>query len=323
MKVSVLGCGRWGSFLAWYCSQIKSYDTYLWGRAGAVSLTQLEKNNGKNDYLQLPSSVTITSDLQLTIKDTDIIIISISAQHFREFLSSIDVTIFGDKPVILCMKGIECTTGKRLTQVAMECGILRQQVAVWVGPGHIQDLVHNNIPNCMVVDSYSEDLTRYLAKQLKSNLVRFYFGQDIIGTEIGAACKNIIGILAGMLDGAHLVSLKGPLMSRGAREVGRLIESLGGNSMSAYGLCHLGDYETTLFSQYSNNRKWGESYVLGHKFDKLAEGVDTTIAVYNIGKMLNIDLPLTYGLRDTLDNKYSPLDLIKNLFGRPDNKEFY
>lgn len=50
-----------------------------------------------------------------------------------------------------------------------------------------------------------------------------------------------------MLDGMHLSSLKGALMSRGTREIARLIKAMGGNELSAYGLCHLGDYEATLF----------------------------------------------------------------------------
>ena len=94
-----------------------------------------------------------------------------------------------------------------------------------------------------------------------SDLIRFYYGQDLIGNEIGAAAKNVVGIAAGMLDGLGLSTLKGALMARGTREIARLIDALGGNELSAYGLCHLGDYEATLFSPYSHNRMFGEQYV--------------------------------------------------------------
>lgn len=36
-------------------------------------------------------------------------------------------------------------------------------------------------------------------------------------------------------------------MSRGTREIARLIAAMGGNELSAYGLCHLGDYEAPYF----------------------------------------------------------------------------
>lgn len=76
-------------------------------------------------------------------------------------------------------------------------------------------------------------------KELSGNLIRFYYGTDIIGNEIGAAAKNVIGLAAGMLDGLNYSSLKGALMARGTHEVSRLIEAMGGNPFSAYGLCYL------------------------------------------------------------------------------------
>src|SRR5699024_596016 len=125
-----------------------------------------------------------------------------------------------------------------------------------------------------------------------SDLIRFYYGQDLIGNEIGAAAKNVIGIAAGMLDGLHLSTLKGALMSRGTREVARLIQALGGNELSAYGLCHLGDYEATVFSKYSHNRQFGESFVKGEEYTKLAEGYYTVRAMLQMGKNYGVDLPI-------------------------------
>ena len=127
----------------------------------------------------------------------------------------------------------------------------------------------------MIVDAYDEALKIKIANSFKSNLIRFYYGNDVIGSEIGAAAKNVLGIAAGVLDGSGYVSLKGPLMARGAYEVGKLIQAMGGKFSSAYGLAHLGDYETTLFSEYSHNRRYGEMMAHGAKFEKLAEGVMT------------------------------------------------
>ena len=91
-------------------------------------------------------------------------------------------------------------------------------VAVWVGPGHVQDFV-KDIPNCMVMASADENFTRELVEIFKSPLIRFYYGADLIGIEIGAAAKNVVGIAAGMLDGLNFTSLKGALMARGTAEL--------------------------------------------------------------------------------------------------------
>lgn len=90
------------------------------------------------------------------------------------------------------------------------------------------------MPNCMVIDSDSEDAKKTLVESFGSDLIRFYYGQDLIGNEIGAAAKNVVGIAAGMLDGLGLSTLKGALMARGTREIARLIDALGGNR--AFGL---------------------------------------------------------------------------------------
>lgn len=50
-----------------------------------------------------------------------------------------------------------------------------------------------------------------------------------------------------MLDELKYISLKGALMSRGTRELSRLVRTMGGNDITIYGLSHLGDYEVTLF----------------------------------------------------------------------------
>lgn len=329
MKISVLGCGRWGSFIAWYQATVLNNEVTSWGPEGEYSYEVL-KNTGKNDYVTLDKRIKLTCDLKQAVESAEVIIISISSQGLRGFMRKVVQYDVKDKPFVLCMKGIEESTGKRLSEVLEESGIPSKNIAVWVGPGHIQAFTQG-IPNCMVIDSKNDELKRRLADGFKSNLIRFYYGNDLIGTEIGAAAKNVLGIAAGVLDGSGYVSLKGPLMARGANEVGRLIEALGGKFTSAYGLAHLGDYETTLFSEYSHNRKYGEMMAQGHKFDKLAEGVMTAKAMKKLGDRLGVDLPITDAVYKGcfLTNPFecgngakACMDIILKLFERSTKSEF-
>ncbi len=319
MKVSVLGCGRWGSFLAWYNNRLGN-EVVSFGPEHDYSY-QVLKNTGRNEYVRFDRDIRLTCDLDDALGHADTVIISISSQGLRGFASEISKRDIRGKKFVLCMKGIEETTGKRLSEVAIESGIPKENVAVWSGPGHIQEFT-KNVPNCMVIDSYNPELTRELVQVFKSDLIRFYYGNDIIGTEVGAATKNIMGIVAGVLDGLNYASLKGPLMARGAREVARLIKALGGNELSAYGLCHLGDYETTLFSLHSHNRKWGEAYVLGQPFEKLAEGVATARAVAGVAAKLGVDMPITNAVNEMIRKHTPPKDLLATLFERDAKEEF-
>ncbi len=329
MKVSVLGCGRWGSFIAWYQATVLKNQVTSWGPEGEYSY-EILKNTGKNEYVTLDKTITLTCDLKQAVESAEVIIISISSQGLRGFMQKVVKYDVKNKPFVLCMKGIEETTGKRLSEVMVESGIPAKNVAVWVGPGHIQAFTQG-IPNCMVIDSENEDLKKRLADSFKSNLIRFYYGNDLIGTEIGAAAKNVLGIAAGVLDGSGYVSLKGPLMARGAYEVGKLIKAMGGEFNSAYGLAHLGDYETTLFSEYSHNRTYGEMMAHGAKFEKLAEGVMTAKAMKELGDKYNIELPITNAVYEACflshafeggDGAKTCMQIILKLFERQTRSEF-
>ena len=329
MRISVLGCGRWGSFIAWYQSAVLKNKVILWGREDSDSYKILHETGG-NEYVPLDKNITLTCDLKSAVESADIIIIAISSQGLRGFMREVTKFSVADKPFVLCMKGIEESTGKRLSEVLAESGISNDKIAVWVGPGHIQAFT-KGVPNCMVIDSSNDELKRYLADSFKSNLIRFYYGNDLIGTEIGAAAKNVLGIAAGVLDGSGYSSLKGPLMERGANEVGRLIHAMGGNFNSAYGLAHLGDYETTLFSEYSHNRKYGEMMAHGAKFEKLAEGVMTAKAMKKLGDERGVELPLTNAVYEACflshafesgDGAKNCMDIILKLFERSTKSEF-
>ena len=320
MKVSVLGCGRWGSCIAWYLNKI-GHEVLSCGLADAPEFIQLKATH-KNDYLEFPESIEVSSDLKYAVERAEVIVISISAQHLREYMADISKHNLSGKTIVLCMKGVEVSTGCRLTQV-VESFIDKDKtsVAVWVGPGHPQDYV-KGVPNCMVIDSDDEKVKEMLVNEFSSTLIRMYIGNDLIGSEIGAAAKNVIGIVAGMLDGMGYQSLKGALMARGAHEISRLIGKMGGNPLSAYGLCHLGDYEATLFSKWSHNRMYGEAYVKGDKFEKLAEGVMTTKALLKLSEENDVDMPIVRACYGVLFENLSVSDAIEILFGRSVKKEF-
>lgn len=320
MNVSLLGCGRWGSFIAWYLDKT-GHNVYTWGLENDEIFQSLQRER-KNDYVQFSDSIVITPDLTKAVNHAEVMIISISSQALSSFMENLIKENLDGKIIVLCMKGIEETTGRRLSEIVSDhVDTSKTPVAVWVGPGHPQDFVRG-IPNCMVIDSDNQEVKEKLVHSFSSELIRFYFGQDLIGTEVGAAAKNVVGIAAGMLDGMGYTSLKGALMARGTREISRLIKAMGGNEMSAYGLCHLGDYEATLFSKFSHNRRFGEMLINGEKFDKLAEGVSTTRALVKLSQKYNVDLPIVNAVNQVITYNQDPKETLSSLFLRSIKDEF-
>lgn len=317
-KVFVIGCGRWGTFIAWYLDKI-GHSVSLYGRKSSDKMKELMET-GKNEYLVLSPTTSLTNSYD-GVLSSDIIVISISSQALCNVANDLKNLDIKDKTIVLCMKGIEISSGRRLSQVVSDTVDSSNKVAVWLGPGHVQEFC-KGVPNCMVIDSDCPDTKNMLIDSFSSELIRFYYGTDLIGNEIGASAKNVIGIAAGILEGLGLDSLKGALMARGTREIYRLITAMGGCGESVYGLCHLGDYEATLFSSHSQNLAFGKSIAQKIQYNKLAEGYYTVKALINLGEKYGVSLPICEAIYATLYQGKDAKSSVLQLFERSLKKEF-
>ncbi len=317
-EIFVIGCGRWGTFIAWYLDKI-GHSVTLYGRESSARM-QVLQNERKNEQLTLSESLELTTDLTGCL-NAEIIVISISAQQLASLAEQLRSLTLQGKTIVLCMKGIEIGSGRRLSEICADALAPANKIAVWLGPGHVQEFCRG-IPNCMVIDSQDEQVKEYLIQAFSGDLIRFYYGTDLIGNEIGGAAKNVIGIAAGMLDGAGLSSLKGALMARGTREIARLIQAMGGQENTAYGLCHLGDYEATLFSPHSQNLAFGKALVRGEQYEKLAEGYYTAKALKELSDKYQVELPICEAVYRILYENTNPDEMLHQLFHRSLKNEF-
>ena len=317
-NIFVIGCGRWGTFIAWYLDKI-GHMVSLYGREQSLNMKKLLESR-KNQYLTLPETIHLTTTYK-RLQEADYIVISVGAQKLQEVVNTLADSAITEKTIVLCMKGIEIETGRRLSQIASDALAHSNNIAVWLGPGHVQEF-YRGIPNCMVIDSNDELVKDELIRSFSSELIRFYYGTDLIGNEIGAAAKNVIGIAAGMLDGLDLASLKGALMARGTGEIARLIVAMGGKASTVYGLCHLGDYEATLFSEHSHNLSFGKSVVQGKEYQELAEGYYTVKAMRKLGKAYGVELPICEAVYQIVHEGKEPRSILKKLFDRSLKNEF-
>ena len=318
MRVTVIGCGRWGSFIALYLDGI-GHDLTLYGRENSANMRRLAETRG-NDYITLPQSIRLTTEPDEAL-EAETIVISIDSQNLSELAEMLASRGMRDKTAVLCMKGIEIGSTRRLSQVMADSVDGSNRVAVWLGPGHVQQFCAG-IPNFMVIDSDCEKTKRRLADEFSGGLIRFYYGNDMIGNEIGAAAKNVTGIAAGMLDGMGMTAVKGALMSRGTREVARLISAMGGNELCAYGLCHLGDYEATVFSPFSRNRNFGESFIKGERPPAPPEGYYTVKAMMQLAEKYGVDLPIARAVYRMLYEQGNAKEEFEILFSRKVTEEF-
>lgn len=318
-NISLIGCGRWGTFLGYYAATHFADKVDMYDIPTSPNFIEL-KETRKNPYLTLADNMELHADIAEVLKN-DIIIISIGCQHFRSLCKQLNGYNLSGKTFLLAMKGLEEPSAKTLFEVMREEVKQDIHIAILAGPGHVQDYM-KGVPSCAVIDSDEDEVKDRLIKLMQSELIRLYYGSDLIGNQIGAALKNVIGIAAGILDGLEWYGLKGALMARAPVEVGRFIKHFGGNPHTAYGLSHLGDYEATLFSKYSHNRTFGEMFAKGQDFGKLAEGVATLKAVKIIADKEGIDMPICQALYKGVYEKADIKSTIRSMFERNLKQEF-
>ena len=319
-KISVIGSGRWGTFLAWYMANYcKMEQVQIYSRPEAPDFIEL-KETRKNPYLTLSDNITLHDKIS-EVLDNEYVIISIGCQHLRSLAKELNGYNVSGKTFILAMKGLEEPSATILSDVMYQEINQKIHIATLGGPGHVQDYM-KKVPSCAVIDSDNDETKDRVVKLMQSELIRFYYGSDFIGNQIGAALKNVIGIAAGILDGLEWYGLKGALMARAPIEVGRFIKHFGGNPMTAYGLSHLGDYEATLFSKHSHNRMFGEMFAKGEDFGKLAEGYYTLKAVKNIADKEGINMPICQALYKGVYEGADIKETIRSMFDRDLKHEF-
>lgn len=318
-RMSVLGCGRWGSFHLWYGSRC-GLGVTGWEPAGSEPFRLLARDRA-NRHLALPADVVLTTDLDSAL-DTDILVIATPSSELGGICSLLAGRDLSGIHLVLCMKGLERNTGRRLSEVVRAGGLEPASLSAWVGPGH-PSLLAAGQPTCMLIASGDEESSALLADRLGSRLVRLYRSGDMTGCELGAASKNVVGIAAGLLDGLGWQGLKGALMARAPLEIARLVTALGGDWRSVYGLSHLGDYEATLFSPLSRNRLMGECLATGRPYTEgLAEGVETCGALLLLASRTGVEMPITEAVGRVLGGTAGPLEAVAGLFDRPMKDEF-
>ena len=319
MKVTILGTGRWASCIG-LCMDRKNYDVLMWER-------QKEKQSDlflthKNRYVSLTKNVKFTNDLEKALNYGDVVVISILSQQLDNLMQNVKkVAGYENKIYVLCMKGVEATTGRRLSEILLDNGVKRNNIAVWVGPGHVE-LIAAGQPTNMIISAYNHKLTNKIIDAFTNpGIIDFTNSGDIVGTEIGAAAKNVIGIAAGILEGSSLEQKKGPLMPASINEIGKFIDAFGGDQKTASGLAFLGDFQATLFDHNSKNLTYGKSIVELNSLDKevinsrvdvsSVEGIMTAKALIKKMKEFNLrvsdemtlQMPITQAVEDIVNGK--------------------
>jgi glycerol-3-phosphate dehydrogenase (NAD(P)+) len=318
-KIAIIGGGGWGTALSILLGNEvlrgREKDIRLWIRRDELA-QKVAYERVNPEYLpnvEIPTIVKISSSIKEIVSDAEIVIIVVPSQHLRNIAHELKPFLKNGAIVCSASKGIELGTFKRMSEVIYEeTGVPRRNIAVLSGPSHAEE-VSVGKATAIVTASISEVTANYVQESLNTQTFRIYTSRDVRGVEYGGALKNIIAIGAGVCDGLRKLGLEGKkvsigdnakalLLTRGIEEMARLGMSLGSRKRTFYGLSGWGDLLVTSYSGFGRNRMVGECLAMGMTLDEIkreklhgmvSEGVETTKAVYELSKAINVEMPIT------------------------------
>ncbi len=329
MKITVLGNGGWGTALAILLKN-KGFDVSLWG-AFKEDIEAIKKAGENKKFLpgfKIPKSIQLTSEMYAACEGANIITLAIPSRFLRDVITK-NKTILKESQVgfVSVVKGIEEKSLKRMSEIARE--VLGDiEIAVLSGPS-IAPEVSRGIPTAVVVASEDEIFARKVSDIFRAERFRVYTNKDVIGVELGGAFKNIIAIASGISDGLGFgANTKAAILTRGLIEMTRLGLAMGGSRDTFQGLSGLGDMITTCVSSEGRNHRFGEEIGKGNKPELLLnksvmeiEGAWTSRAAVELGKIYNIELPITQQVHAVLFENKSPLLAVNELMTREPKSE--
>ena len=324
MKLTVLGAGCWGLTLAWLLTD--NFDeVFVWGRAQDLSDDLLiNKHTSKPLEVQLKDKVQITSELDIAIKDADIILSVVATSGTRDVCENLKKA--GIKPeqiLVNASKGIELPSLMRMSEVIKDV-LPEQRLVILSGPTLAKEVLAGK-PTAACVASDDMEIAEFVQKTCTvPGRFRLYTNSDVIGVELGGSLKNVIAIASGF---AHSMGLgdncSGALLTRGMAEIVRVSIQLGANPSTLYGLSGMGDLIATCSSPLSRNYTVGSMLGQGKKIDDIlrelgsvAEGVKTSKAICELAKKLEIDVPVSNAIYEAVYTDITPQDLLAKLMNR-------
>jgi glycerol-3-phosphate dehydrogenase (NAD(P)+) len=294
----------------------------MWGY-DREQLAQIARDRENKKFLpgyKLPKALVFEPDDQRIMAGADLIVSAVPCQYMRRVWSRLKNYVPQGVPIVSVAKGIENDTLLRPTQILGD--ILGEKrgtkdegrgtrFAVLSGPT-IADELARKLPATACAAASDEALAKDVQYTFNCPWLRVYTNTDVMGVELAAACKNIIAIAAGIIDGMGAGdNAKAALLTRGLAEITRLGVTMGARQQTFAGLTGLGDLVTTCISPKGRNRSFGERVGKGQTVqqaqratESVVEGIATCESVVALAERFNVEMPITQAIYEVLfENK--------------------
>ena len=318
-NIGVLGAGSWGTALVKMLSE--NCDKIFWFSRNDIQIKEIIKTKKNPKYLKDleidTDKISISSDLNFIIDNSDILIIAIPSPYIEKSLNEYK-TALAHKIIFSGSKGVIPESHLVITEhLHKEYNIPYKNLGILSGPTHAEEIAKGKL-SYLTVGSSNDEISKYLSKKLFSPYVHTSLSNDVIGIEYAATLKNIYSILVGISFGLgygdNFISV---LISHCTKEMINFIKSIDNVKREFSHSAYIGDLLVTTYSKHSRNRTFGEMIGEGlpvkkaiSKMSMIVEGYYATKNAYEISKSKNMNFEIIKVVHEILyNNKNAELEL--------------
>ncbi|WP_067692690.1 NAD(P)H-dependent glycerol-3-phosphate dehydrogenase [Nocardia jejuensis] len=324
-RAAVLGAGSWGTSFAKVLAEAGT-DVTMWARRPEVAkvLATEHRNPWYLPDVDLPP-IAATDDPRIALAGADIVVLAVPSQSLRVNLAEWKDLIPAEATLLSLAKGIETGTLLRMSQVISEVtGADPDRVAVLSGPNLAHEIAARQ-PAATVVACRDTARAEAVQHASATGYFRPYTNSDVIGCEIGGACKNVIALACGIASGMGLGDNSvASLITRGLAEIIRLGVAVGAEPVTFAGLAGVGDLVATCTSPLSRNRSFGHALGAGGTMEsaqratngQVVEGVKSCTSVRALAAAHGVEMPLTEFMHQVCHEGLSTSEAVGRLLGR-------
>lgn len=323
--VTVFGAGSWGLALAQVAAS-NGHRPLVWvyEQSDFEELSTSHRLVSKLPSLQLSPEIRFTTDANSAAAHNSVWLLAVPAQTLSKLMHRLKPQVHDKLLIINVAKGIELSTGRRMSQVISDdLGIAQSAIVSLSGPSHAEE-VAVGMPTTVVAAGASPAGVAVVQQMFSNARLRVYASDDLIGVELGGALKNVVAIACGIAVGLGLGdNTMGALVTRGLAEITRLGVVLGAKPETFAGLSGIGDLVTTAISRHSRNRHVGERIGRGESLAQVlssmsmvAEGVETARATRELARKHAVEMPITEAVCQVLFETKNPKSALQELMTR-------
>ena len=331
VRVAVMGAGSWGTTVAKVFADAGN-EVRLWARRAEVAeeINAKRTNSAYLGDIELPQALTATPDPEAAIDSAEIVVLGVPSQTLRDNLTQWKGFIGTDAAVVSLAKGIEHSTGMRMSQVISEVAdIESDRVAVLTGPNLAKEVALGQ-PAATVVACEDMSRAQLIQAAAAAPYFRPYTNTDVVGCEVAGTSKNVIALAAGIAHGMGFGdNTAATVITRGLAESTRLALSLGADARTMAGLAGMGDLVATCTSPLSRNRRFGvrlgegatpEEAAKANK-GQVAEGVVSCQSIAELAEKNGVEVPIADAMVDVCHRGAPVEEMLQRLLGRSRKSE--